>query len=80
MKTPAWSAAQRAKTREALATLSVLRALTGRIAFKHMDGAFALMLEEDLLAGRLALADRRSGIIIVFADVDALVDAGWVID
>jgi len=79
-ETRAWSAEAGAATRKALATLSILPTATGQIAFKHVDGGFALMAEEDLLAGRLALADRRSGAVTAFAGVDALVASGWVLD
>ncbi len=77
--TAPWSDEARAATRAALSTQSSLPIGKG-IAFKHANGPFALMTDDDGLAGRLVLTDRRSGAVATFQTVDALLDAGWVVD
>lgn len=72
---PTWSDAARDATRETLATLSVLATATGAVALKHIDGASALLTEDDLLAGRFVLADRETGAVSRFASVAELVGA-----
>ncbi len=47
---------------------------------RAIGGAFALLAEDDLLADVLRLVDRRTGAVLTFPDVDALVAAGWTLD
>ena len=75
-----WSDHLRAATREGLSTLSVLPTPDGAVALKHVGGDFALLAEDDLLAGTLRLIDRRTSAVSTFPDADALVDAGWALD
>ncbi len=76
----AWSDDLRIATRDGLASLSVLPTRDGAVALKHVGGAAALLAEDDLLFSALRLVDRRTGVVSTFADADALVDAGWVLD
>ncbi len=75
-----WSEAAQATTRENLTSLAILPTPDSEIALKHSDGAFATLAEDDLLAGRFRLTDRRSGEVSNFASVDDLIGAGWVLD
>lgn len=74
-----WSAEAKAATRAALDG-SALAGMDGHIAFKNHDGRFALLADADLRAGRLHLADRKTGAVSTFDGADALIGAGWVLD
>lgn len=77
---PLWLSALEASTREGLSTLSVLPTPDGVVALKRADGSFAVLAEDDLLAGIMRLVDRTTGAVATYPDVDALLDAGWALD
>lgn len=74
-----WSAESQEATRAALDGSALAGARDG-IAFKNGDGRFALLAHMDLGAGQLRLVDRKTNTASNFDDVDALIDAGWVLD
>jgi hypothetical protein len=75
-----WSEAAQAATRAVLTDWSILPTPWGFVAFKHIDGAFAILSDGDVMAKDYRLTDRRSGVVTVFASIDDLIDAGWVVD
>jgi hypothetical protein len=79
-RTDNWSEAAQAATRAVLTDWSILTTPWGFVAFKHIDGAFARMADDDVMAKDYKLADRRSGVVTIFASIDDLIDAGWVVD
>lgn len=52
----------------------------GKLHFKGIGGGYAFMTAADMLEGRLIIADKDSGQLSEFADVEGLLSAGWVID
>jgi len=75
-----WPEELKTATREGLSTLSILPTPGGAVALKHVGGAFALLAEDDLLAGTLRLVDRRTGEVSIYPGADALGEAGWALD
>lgn len=52
----------------------------GKLHFKKHESCYAFMTIQDLLCGKLSLADKENGQVSEFADVDELLSAGWAID
>ena len=73
-----WSQDQKALTRATLHDMPFTP--DGLIGLKHADGRFGATALEDLMAGRFVVADRRSGAETRFADAEALIADGWVVD
>lgn len=73
-----WSDALRTATRETLDELPFLP--DGLVHMKHIDNRFGTMSLVELLAGTYAITAKDDSEILSFADVDALIDAGWAID
>ena len=54
--------------------------LDGKLHFKHIDGRYAAMTAQSLLAGTLWLTDKDTGEAISFETAELLVQAGWAVD
>jgi len=52
----------------------------GKVYFKHIDGSFAYVGLEDLLACHYIVHVRNSGQVTGFDSIEALLHAGWVLD
>jgi hypothetical protein len=74
-----WSEGLQRQTREAI---SEMRAspYDGKLHFKNYENRFAFINIQDLMCSKLYLTDKENGQLHDFVDVDALLDAGWVID
>ncbi len=51
----------------------------GKLHFKNHD-CYAFVTIQDLLCGKLSLTDKESEQVSEFADIDELLNAGWVMD
>ncbi|OYX70664.1 MAG: hypothetical protein B7Y95_14710 [Rhizobiales bacterium 32-66-11] len=76
---PSWSEDLKALTRAAVEDLDVTPRGDG-VYFKHIRAGFGIISFGDLVSGRLKLRDTDTGDVTTFADADALIEAGWVID
>lgn len=74
-----WSAELQQQTRNAINELRV-SPFDGLLHFKNHDGHFSALTLNHLLSGRLTITDKQSAQIYDYANVDALIDAGWAID
>ena len=74
-----WSESLRSQTRDAISEMRV-NPSDGRLHLKNQDRRHAFMTVHDLLGGRIRLTDKESGAPCEFADVNELINAGWVID
>ena len=74
-----WSNELQQKTRDALEGKGEFIPLTDAIYFKS-DSSFAEMSLADYLANKLHLTDRITGEVYPFYSLDALLNAGWVLD
>lgn len=72
----AWSREARARTRAALEA----DPSTPELCLKHSAGRFGILSCADRPGGPLRVVDRVSGAIHAYADVEALIVAGWVLD
>ncbi len=50
------------------------------INLKNTDGRFGALAASEVMAGRLNVAERGTGVATMFADVEELVRAGWSVD
>jgi hypothetical protein len=78
-ETLVWSEDLRQQTRTFILEMRVSH-YDGMLHFKHADGHFAICGFQDLLSGRLILTRQITGQMFEFDDIDALLNAGWVID
>ena len=74
-----WSNELQQKTRDALEGKGEFIPLTDAICFES-DSSFAEMSIADYLANKLHLTDRITGEVYPFYSLDALLNAGWVLD
>ncbi|OZB05789.1 MAG: hypothetical protein B7X67_11375 [Rhizobiales bacterium 39-66-18] len=74
-----WSDELKALTRAAVEDLDVMPR-GNDVFFKHIRSGFGIMSFSDLVSGELRMRDAETGMITTFADVDALIAAGWAID
>lgn len=72
----AWSREARARTRAALEAGPP----TSELCLKHSAGRFGILASADRLGGPLRVVDRMSVAVHAYADAEALIAAGWVLD
>jgi len=68
------------QTREMIAYHDTIAARNGQLCLKHITSGFGTIAEDDLLGGVIKVIDRQTGAETIFADADAMIAAGWVID
>ncbi|OGQ55779.1 MAG: hypothetical protein A3J24_08765 [Deltaproteobacteria bacterium RIFCSPLOWO2_02_FULL_53_8] len=73
-----WSENLQQQTREAIEQIPATP--DGRLHFKHASLGFAYATLTDLMDDRLVLREGQAGNIYPFAQVEALLDAGWALD
>lgn len=73
-----WSELLQRQTREAIEQLPVT--LDGRMQFKHPTQGYAYAIADDLSHDCLALHSLKDEVQHRFDSVDALLQAGWVVD
>ena len=73
-----WSESLQQQTRDAIAQIPATP--DGRLHFKHAALGFAYATRTDLMDDRLVLRERQAGNIYPFAQVEALLEAGWALD
>ena len=78
MQTSPWSDSLQAETREAIDEMRV--APDGLMHFKHKTLGYATMSFDNICANRFHLQPKKDGTDHEFADVDALIAGGWVVD
>lgn len=76
--TISWSESLQQQTCQAIEQLAV--ALDGKLHFKHPTLGYAYATLDDLMYDCLILHSRKGSSEYRLAGVDALLDAGWVID
>ena len=54
--------------------------VTDSLHFKHRDGRFARIRLGDLLAQRATLVIVPGQEVLIFENIELLIDAGWVVD
>ena len=74
-----WSTDLQQQTRDFIRQVQV-SPFDGKLHFKHNEGLFAICKPQDLACGKLTLTEEQTGKVFEFADVDTLLDEGWVID
>ena len=74
-----WSEQLRRATMEAIEEFAIMP-VGDEIGFKHIVSGYGIVTLADLSAGKLRMTHRTTGQDIVFADAEALIDAGWAID
>ena len=80
-KATQWSTTLQAETRELIESRGEhFRSLDVNLHFKNIDGRYGRMSLLDLYRGELYIVDKRDSCRRDFADVDALLVAGWAID
>ena len=47
---------------------------------KNLDRNFGKLQVSELITGKIVVVDRRTSAAVVFASVDELIAAGWVVD
>jgi len=70
----------RSLTRDAIGNVDVLRIRDGHLYLRNASSALGAIAEADLSRNVLRVVDRQSGDETTFASVDALIEAGWLID
>jgi hypothetical protein len=76
-----WSTSLQAETRALIESRGEhFRSLDVNLHFKNSDGRDGHMSLFDLYRGELDVIDKRDGNRCDFADVDALLAAGWALD
>jgi hypothetical protein len=75
-----WSASLKAQTRDVIERRGMFVSRDGRLHLKHVASTFGTIAEDDLARGVLRVVDRQTGAETTFANADALIAAGWVID
>jgi hypothetical protein len=78
MTTPPWSQSLQEQTREAVDEMRV--APDGLMHFKHKTLGYATISFDNICANRFLLQPKKDGTEHEFADVDALLAGGWVVD
>ena len=73
-----WSESLLAQTREAIGQIPVTP--DGQLHFKHPTLGFAYATIDDLVHDRLILRSKTGGNEYRFAEIEALLQAGWAID
>ena len=73
-----WSDDLRRLTRATLYSMPITP--DGLIGLKHEDGRFGAISLDGLMANRFVVVDRASGAESRFADADAFIADGWVVD
>lgn len=73
-----WSERLQQQTRDAIAQLPVTA--DGCLHFKHPTLGYAYATYDDLCDDRLVLLANKGGDAYRFADVEALLQAGWALD
>lgn len=76
--TSSWSERLQQQTRDALEQLPVTA--DGGLHFKHITLGGAYATYDDLCNDRLILLTKKGGNTYRFAEVDALLQAGWALD
>ena len=76
--TSPWSENLQQLTRDAIEQIPVTP--DGCLHFKHASLGFAYATLTDLMDDRLVLRGRQAGDSYPFAQVDALLEAGWALD
>jgi hypothetical protein len=74
-----WSGAVQRATRAAIEEFAFLPN-GDDVCFKHANGRCGTIAVADLFQRRLTLVDRNSGQETAFANAEALIQAGWVVD
>ena len=74
-----WSANAQQATREAIEE-QTFGIRDEKVYFKHIDGTFGLMAAADLIAGHYVVHDPMGEQIASFESIDALLNAGWILD
>ena len=75
-----WSGELKVQTWDVLEGRDILATRDGNLHLKHVTSGFSTIAEGDLWSGVLRIVDRQSGAETAFANVDALIAAGWVLD
>ena len=78
ISTDSWSETLQLQTREAIRLMPLTP--NGSLHFKHTSQGFAFITLDELLQDRLAMRFQSDRDACQFADVDALVQAGWAVD
>jgi hypothetical protein len=74
-----WTERTRQLTRELFQEMSI-NPITHSLHFKHRDGRYARIRLDDLLAQRATLVIVPGQEVIIFENIESLIDAGWVVD
>ena len=78
MTTPPWSQSLQEQTREAVDEMRV--APDGLMHFKHKTLGYATISFDNICVNRFLLQPKKDGTEHEYADVDALLAGGWVVD
>lgn len=78
--TNGWSDGLKAQTRDVIEGRGLFVPHDGQLHLKHATADFGTIAGDDLARGVLRVIDRQTGAATTFADADALLAAGWVID
>lgn len=73
-----WSDSPQQQTRDIISAMPITR--DGRLHFKHATLGYASAALEDVFNNRLLLRDKTGAGKYLFQDVEALLQAGWVVD
>lgn len=73
-----WSDSLQQQTRDIIAEMPITR--DGRLHFKHATLGYASAALEDVFNDRLLLRAKTGAGDYLFEDVEALLQAGWVVD
>lgn len=73
-----WSVGLRQTTREILNELPILP--NGIVHMKHINGGSGTMDMVKILGGVYEIIVRSDATALSFSDIEAVIDAGWVID
>ena len=76
--TSTWSESLQQRTRKAIEQIPVT--LDGQLHFKHPTLGYAYATIDDLVHDRLVLRSKSGSDEYRFAEVDALLHAGWAVD
>ena len=74
-----WSADAQQATREAIEE-QTFGIRDEKVYFKHIDGTFGLEAAADLIAGHYVVHDQMGEQIARFESIEALLNAGWILD
>jgi len=79
MMSEQWSAGAQQATREAIEE-QTFGIRDEKVYFKHIDGTFGWMAAADLIAGHYVVHGPMGEQIASFESIDALLNAGWILD